>query len=130
MRYSRGSEAVAAQLRDVRDRSTNRVVKAAATFELAQVLQDARMRPKVPGENLTGDSPMDPAQARELFLQVRDEFKDTKYAARAAGFLFELDHLQVGMVAPDFEATDQDGTKFKLSDYRGKVVLLDFWGFW
>ncbi|MFM7298716.1 MAG: peroxiredoxin family protein, partial [Planctomycetota bacterium] len=30
----------------------------------------------------------------------------------------------------DFEATDTDGVKFKLSDYRGKVVMLDFWGFW
>ena len=23
-----------------------------------------------------------------------------------------------------------DGQKFKLSDYRGKVVVLDFWGHW
>jgi cytochrome oxidase Cu insertion factor (SCO1/SenC/PrrC family) len=29
--------------------------------------------------------------------------------------------------APDIVATDQDGKEFKLSDYRGKVVLLDFW---
>jgi cytochrome oxidase Cu insertion factor (SCO1/SenC/PrrC family) len=32
--------------------------------------------------------------------------------------------------APDFEAVDENGVKFKLSDYRGKVVVLDFWGFW
>jgi cytochrome oxidase Cu insertion factor (SCO1/SenC/PrrC family) len=38
--------------------------------------------------------------------------------------------LVVGKVAPDFEAVDQDGVAFKLSDYRGKVVALDFWGFW
>jgi len=38
--------------------------------------------------------------------------------------------LDVGMRAPDFEATDVAGKSFKLSDYRGKVVLLDFWGFW
>jgi peroxiredoxin len=30
-------------------------------------------------------------------------------------------------VAPDIEGEDQDGVRFKLSDYRGKVVLLDFW---
>jgi hypothetical protein len=29
-------------------------------------------------------------------------------------------------VAPDIEGQDQDGNKFKLSDYREKVVLLDF----
>jgi cytochrome oxidase Cu insertion factor (SCO1/SenC/PrrC family) len=38
--------------------------------------------------------------------------------------------LQVGRVAPEIEGEDIDGEKFKLSDYRGKVVLLDFWGNW
>ena len=33
----------------------------------------------------------------------------------------------VGAAAPDIEAADMDGKRFKLSDYRGKVVLLDFW---
>jgi cytochrome oxidase Cu insertion factor (SCO1/SenC/PrrC family) len=36
----------------------------------------------------------------------------------------------VGNLAPDFEAKDVEGKAFRLSDYRGKVVLLDFWGFW
>ena len=44
--------------------------------------------------------------------------------------LFEIEHLQIGMVAPDFEAQDETGASFKLSDYKGKVVVLDFWGFW
>ena len=29
--------------------------------------------------------------------------------------------------APDIVGVDADGEKFHLSDYRGKVVLLDFW---
>jgi hypothetical protein len=37
---------------------------------------------------------------------------------------------QVGMVAQEIEGEDIDAKKFKLSDYRGKVVLLDFWGHW
>jgi cytochrome oxidase Cu insertion factor (SCO1/SenC/PrrC family) len=37
---------------------------------------------------------------------------------------------QIGQVAPDIEGEDLDGTKFKLSDYRGKVVVVDFWGDW
>ena len=37
---------------------------------------------------------------------------------------------QVGEAAPDISGVDIDGKEFKLSDYRGKVVLLDFWGFW
>jgi hypothetical protein len=38
--------------------------------------------------------------------------------------------LQVGAVAPDIAGNDTDGTPFELSDYRGKVVVLDFWGDW
>jgi hypothetical protein len=35
-----------------------------------------------------------------------------------------------GLKAPDITGIDQDGKKFRLSDYAGKVVLLDFWGNW
>lgn len=33
-------------------------------------------------------------------------------------------------VAPDFALKDYDGNVVKLSDYKGKVVLLDFWATW
>jgi hypothetical protein len=36
----------------------------------------------------------------------------------------------VGAVAPDIEGIDLDGEAFRLSDYAGKVVFLDFWGDW
>ncbi|MEC7583781.1 MAG: hypothetical protein VYE77_05645 [Planctomycetota bacterium] len=54
----------------------------------------------------------------------------TPLAARIAAPRFEKERLQIGMVAPDIDGVDTDGTAFKLSDYRGKVVVLDFWGFW
>lgn len=38
--------------------------------------------------------------------------------------------IVIGKPAPEIEGEDIDGKKFKLSDYRGKVVLLDFWGNW
>jgi hypothetical protein len=38
--------------------------------------------------------------------------------------------ILVGKPAPEIVAEDVDGKKFKLSDYRGKVVMLDFWGHW
>jgi len=37
---------------------------------------------------------------------------------------------RVGDVAKEIEGEDIDGQRFKLSDYRGKVVVLDFWGNW
>ena len=38
--------------------------------------------------------------------------------------------VTVGEIAPDIVGKDLDGVQFKLSDYRGKVVMLDFWGDW
>lgn len=38
--------------------------------------------------------------------------------------------IRVGDEAPDFEAKTLAGQPIKLSDYRGKVVLLDFWATW
>ena len=35
--------------------------------------------------------------------------------------------LEIGTVAPDFELPDQDGVMHKLSDYRGKKVILYFY---
>lgn len=38
--------------------------------------------------------------------------------------------LQSGETAPDFMAAAMDGTPIRLADYRGKVVLIDFWATW
>jgi len=37
---------------------------------------------------------------------------------------------KVGQDAPEIQGADLDGAPFKLSDYRGKVVMLAFWGDW
>jgi cytochrome oxidase Cu insertion factor (SCO1/SenC/PrrC family) len=38
--------------------------------------------------------------------------------------------IKIGDRAPDIQGEDADGKTFRLSDYRGKVVLLDFWAGW
>ncbi len=70
-----------------------------------------------------------------LFKTVIDDYGDVEIRERniakmASGAIFEIENLAVGKVAPDIEAEDLDGVSFKLSDYRGKVVMLDFWGDW
>ena len=40
------------------------------------------------------------------------------------------ERFSIGMVAPDIQGVDLAGNAFALSDYGGKVVLLDFWGDW
>jgi len=67
-------------------------------------------------------------QAAEKYAEVKLPDGDT-VAARAKAELFAIRNLSVGKEAPDIEGEDQDGTRFKLSDYRGKVVLLDFWSY-
>lgn len=37
------------------------------------------------------------------------------------------DGLPLGKPAPEIKGTDSAGREFKLSDYRGKVVMLSFW---
>jgi hypothetical protein len=55
---------------------------------------------------------------------------NTPLAWRIEGPEFEKNNLAIGMKAPDIKGEDMDGVGFKLSDYRGKVVVLDFWGDW
>lgn len=44
--------------------------------------------------------------------------------------LDEMENLVVGKPAPAIDGTGMDGRPLKLSDYRGKVVVLVFWGTW
>ena len=38
--------------------------------------------------------------------------------------------INIGQISPDFTIKDQNGHPIKLSDYRGKVVFLNFWATW
>ena len=42
----------------------------------------------------------------------------------------ELDPAEKRVAAVDFKLMDSDGKEVKLSDYKGKVVLLNFWATW
>ena len=72
-------------------------------------------------------------EAESFFEQAAQEFGGVQLpeggtvGGKARAELFEVRHLVVGKEAPDIEGEDQVGQRFKLSDYRGKVVLLDFW---
>lgn len=149
-------KAAQAFLRQVLEDSKHREAQGVACMALASQAKDhADMIPRV--KELSGDrlknyerfygkeavaamKKEDPKEALreaiELFERVVKEYADIKdargktYGERAKAELFEIDALAVGKVAPDIVGEDLDGKAFKLSDYRGKVVLLDFWGNW
>jgi hypothetical protein len=79
------------------------------------------------GKNVSDENK---AKADELLAQAGKLAAGTSLAERIAAPAFEKEHLQIGMTVPDVVGEDVDGVKFKLSDYRGKVVVVDFWGFW
>lgn len=74
--------------------------------------------------------------ALKHFQRVESEFPnapyygDRKLGPAATAAVFEAKNLQIGCAAPEITAEDIDGVEFSLSDYRGKVVVLDFWGDW
>jgi thiol-disulfide isomerase/thioredoxin len=38
--------------------------------------------------------------------------------------------IQIGQTAPSFKLSDLNGREISLSQYKGKIVLLDFWATW
>lgn len=65
---------------------------------------------------------------RKRFPKV--PFEDGTLGVAAGIKLYEIQHLSVGKLAPDVQGEDADGAKFRISDYRGKVIVLRFWGDW
>ncbi|WP_422929216.1 TlpA family protein disulfide reductase [Singulisphaera sp. PoT] len=77
-------------------------------------------------------------EAEACFDRTIKEFGDQRplgsffppLGEQAEGMLFLLHHLGIGCTAPEIEGEDIDGKPMKLSDYRGKVVMVSFWATW
>jgi hypothetical protein len=139
-------------LRVILDRSPHREVQASACLSLGHFLhnraeridlvrEDAEMKSTFGGlygreyvERMLGSDFGEATREVEgLFQRVETEFAGVKISGgalaeeKAQSELFAIRRLSVGCEAPEIEGTDQEGKDFKLSDYRDKVVLLDFW---
>ncbi len=117
--YSQSANAEKLLRRIIRE-NPNRVAKGKAHFGLARRLSE-------PG-NAAADR-----EADQLFEEVEKNYADIPYfrpGMTLGQVARQARHLLIGKEAPEIEGEDLDGQKFKLSDYRGKVVVLDFWGHW
>jgi hypothetical protein len=143
-------------LRAILEKSSHRSAKAQACLALAawheNRLRTARRFKDTPDlakyyESILGKETVDSIlksdpdklskQSEAYYERIVKEFADVtdpngkKIGDLAKNKLEGLRHpILVGKPAPEIEGEDLDGKKFKLSDYRGKVVLLDFWGNW
>lgn len=79
----------------------------------------------------------------DLLRRCAGEFKDVRLDLEVEGrsleypigelatpMLFAFEHLRDGKPAPEIVGNDVDGKPFKLSDYRGKVVVVDSFSDW
>jgi hypothetical protein len=106
-------------LSTIAEKNANKEVKAWALYASARRIQSNR-----------NASDSDKERAAKLTADAEKLVPGTELADRIAAPRFQAERLQMGMEVPEIVGEDMDGTKFKLSDYRGKVVVIDFWGFW
>jgi hypothetical protein len=67
-------------------------------------------------------------RARKAFQAVVTEYPQTPYAQEAEGNLWEMEFLNPGQPAPGFKRTTLTGNPISLAGFKGKVVVLKFWG--
>lgn len=70
----------------------------------------------------------DDDRARKAFQAVIAEYPQTTYAQEAEGNLWEMESLNLGQPAPEFKRTTLAGDSLSLASFKGKVVVLKFWG--
>lgn len=68
--------------------------------------------------------------AKSALLAARELARDPALRDELTAPIDLRERFAIGAVSPDIEGLDLAGESFRLSDYRGKVILLSFWGDW
>lgn len=72
----------------------------------------------------------DPAQLESLIQALDPKLSGLSYVKNLNETLDIKKKTAIGQIAPDFTQNDPDGKPVSLSDFRGQVVLVDFWASW
>src|SRR5690606_38001665 len=70
------------------------------------------------------------SEIEPLFSGLNEKLRQTGSGQALAAVLNKNKYTAVGSIAADFTQNDPSGKPVKLSDFRGKYVLLDFWASW
>nr|WP_315244898.1 TlpA disulfide reductase family protein [uncultured Flavobacterium sp.] len=71
-----------------------------------------------------------PEQVNEYFAVLTPEVQGSYFGKKIKEGIELNNKTAVGVAAPQFSQTDVNGKVVKLSDYKGKYVLVDFWASW
>lgn len=66
----------------------------------------------------------------ELVSKLDEKYPNTKMISTLKAQLEDMRALSIGQLAPEIALPNPDGELIKLSDLRGKYVLIDFWAAW
>lgn len=70
------------------------------------------------------------ALVEPLFGSLTERLRNSPEGKELRSQIEAMKTLKIGELAPDFVQADTAGVPIRLSDYRGKYVLLDFWASW
>lgn len=70
------------------------------------------------------------ATAERILSTFPEEWRNSPEGERIQTKLQASKTVAIGNKAPDFTSTGPNGEKIKLSDFKGKYVLLEFWAHW
>ena len=80
--------------------------------------------------NSTLPPEFDAVAAEKVFATLDPALQNSILGKEVAARIATVKKTQEGVEAPNFVQPDIDGNPVKLSDYRGKYVLVDFWASW
>jgi peroxiredoxin len=70
------------------------------------------------------------AERASLYATLSEGVKQSYYGKELKKDMDSSHIISIGNVAPDFVQNDPQGKPVRLSDFRGKYLLLDFWASW
>lgn len=119
MSYGRMRQGGEAELKKIIEKAGDETVRQGATYYLAaKLVKNAETK----ADGL--------AMMKKLVATPGIDKSNPRLLSQAEGQIYVIEKLAIGCTAPDIVGKDEQGKEFKLSDYRGKAVLVDFWGIW